>query len=145
MAANTLALDANGQLSANTQKLLQLNQSKDVIIVDFFASWCVSCRVEIPLLAKLNATLDQSKVEIIGVDVDEDVKAREKFLASMREKGMNFRVVNDPEQKIISEFSPVGMPALYYVVKGKVIGARIGAIEHIDQVVKSDLQELGVN
>ncbi|MCW1891472.1 hypothetical protein OK016_29090 [Vibrio chagasii] len=34
---------------------------------------------------------------------------------------MEFPVVNDPEQALIAEFKPIGMPALYYIYQGKVI------------------------
>lgn len=144
LSANTYGLDKSGILSAKTQAALKLDNTKKITIIDFFASWCVSCRVEIPILGKLNKQIDKSKIEILGVDVDEDVKLREKFLADMRAKGMDFRVVNDQSQAIISEFGPVGMPALYYVINGKVVGARIGAIDHIDQVITADLKQLGV-
>lgn len=139
-----LSLENGDSISPQTQAKIGLDNTKQVSIVDFFASWCVSCRIEVPLLSQLNTQIDQSKVEIIGVDVDEDPAEREAFLNELRQEGLSFRVVNDQNQSVVDEFSPVGMPALYYVVDGKVIGARIGAIEHIDQVVAADLAELGI-
>ncbi|CAA0085037.1 Thiol-disulfide oxidoreductase ResA [BD1-7 clade bacterium] len=122
----------------------ELSLSKRVTIVDFFAAWCVSCRIEIPVLSKAYESMDQSLIEVVGVDVDDTLEKAQKFQKEMREKGMTFRVVNDIDQSIIQAFGPKGMPALYYIIDGKVVGARLGAIPHIDKQVMADLKSLGV-
>ena len=114
-----------------------------VYVIDFFASWCGSCKKEIPLLSKLNTKIDKSKVEIIGIDVDKKVSHGLKFQKMLASEGnLNFRVVNDPQNKIISAFAPIGMPTLYYVKNKKIVGIITGAIDNVDSVVFKQLQEL---
>ena len=60
-------------LDADMYKHLEL-QNRKLYIIDFFASWYGSCKKELPLIAKANKQLDPEKVEIIGIDVDKDVK-----------------------------------------------------------------------
>jgi cytochrome c biogenesis protein CcmG, thiol:disulfide interchange protein DsbE len=51
------------------------------VIVNFFASWCVPCQRETPLLAKFY-TAGHGKVVIIGVDADDSAPAARQFLAA---------------------------------------------------------------
>lgn len=114
-----------------------------VYVVDFFAQWCVSCRIELPEINQLFSQLkDNSQVRFVGVDVDEDVAVAEAFQRSL---GLEFPIVNDPQGRVIGAFAPLGMPALYYVVNGQIKGRRLGAIPHIDGVIRSDIQQLGVS
>ena len=57
---------------------------------------------------------------------------------------IDFPVINDVEQTIISEFSPIAMPALYYIIDNKIVGKHIGAVPNIDEKIINDLQKLGV-
>ncbi len=114
-----------------------------VYVIDFFASWCGSCKKEIPLISKVNTQVDKTKVEIIGIDVDKNVQQGIKFQNTLKNDGkLNFRVVNDPQNLVIAEFAPLGMPTLYYVKNKKVVGIITGAIDNIDEKILNDLKEL---
>ncbi len=54
-----------------------------VVVVNFFASWCQPCKVEIPGLIKLREKLGEDKLLLLGISVDEDPKALEKFMAQL--------------------------------------------------------------
>ena len=117
--------------------------SEKIHILDFFASWCGSCKKEIPLISKANTKIDHNSVEIIGIDVDQDPKKGQAFQKELRDEGkLNFRVVNDPMNLIIGKFNPIGMPALYYIKKGKVVNIIYGAVDDIDKQIISDLEKL---
>jgi len=124
------------------QKYLGLQENK-VYIIDFFASWCNSCEKELPLISKANQQIDKRDVEIIGIDVDKDTKKANAFQKRLRADGkLDIRVVNDPMNLIVSKFDPIGMPSLYYVKDGKVIGVIYGAIDDIDKQILKDLERL---
>ena len=121
-----------------------LGMQKDKIyIVDFFASWCNSCEKEIPYISKVEQKIDSTKVEIIGVDVDKDINKAKAFQSELKSKNaLTFRVINDPQNKIIKEFKPIGMPALFYVQNAKVLKIIYGAVDNIDEVILKDLGAL---
>ncbi|MFM2587867.1 TlpA family protein disulfide reductase [Vibrio sp. TBV020] len=114
---------------------------EQLTIVDFFAEWCVSCRHELPEVNALYQTLEGTGVTVVGVDVDEEVEVG---LAFQKELGLEFPVVNDPEQSLIGEFKPIGMPALYYIYQGQILKVRFGAINSISQVITDDLAAMGI-
>jgi len=137
---NLIAYDKGDVINDSIASHLGCTDSK-VYVIDFFASWCGSCKKEIPLISKANSVIDSTKVEIIGVAVDKDVKAGIKFQNSLKSKNLlNFRVINDPQNLIISEFSPIGMPTLYYVKNKKIVGIVTGAVDNIDEKILNDLK-----
>lgn len=117
-----------GALSIDPEKLT---------LVDFFASWCTSCKKELPLIN--NMTFDAKRVEVVGVCTDEELS---KGVAFQKKLGLKFRIVNDTKQTIVSKFSPFGMPALYYVLGGKVVKVRQGALPSIDKKIRKDVSNI---
>ncbi len=110
---------------------LGISQS-GVYVVDFFASWCNSCKKELPLINNLSA----KGVNVIGVDVDENIQDATNFTQEM---GLNFKVVKDPKGEIIKSFNPPGMPAIYIIKNGKVIDTIFGAHDSIDKFILSKI------
>lgn len=134
---NLHAYEKGDTLSPEILKILEIDNSK-VTIVDFFASWCASCKHELPLVNKVHTTMDKEKFEIVGVDTDKDV---EKGKAFQKKSGLKFRVYNDEQQKVIKAFDPIGMPSLYIIKDEKVIDSLMGAVDNIDKVLADRLAE----
>ncbi len=140
--ASLFAYSENDTIGQNMQQKLQLQPDK-VTIIDFFASWCGSCKKEIPYISKVNTSLDQNKYEIIGIDVDKDINDGLAFQKDLKAQGdLNFRVINDPKNEIVKAFNPIGMPALYYIKDNKVVKVLYGAIDDIDDIILNDLKAL---
>jgi thiol-disulfide isomerase/thioredoxin len=113
----------------------ELDIDNKIYVVSFFASWCHSCKKELPLLNSLNL----KNVSIIGVDVDEDETLGKKF---QQELGLKFKIINDPKGKIISKFNPVGIPAIYIIKNRKIKHILIGAQDNIDSKIIQYIGEL---
>ncbi len=142
LSVSLFAYTTNDTISKEMQQKLQLDANK-ITIVDFFASWCGSCKKEIPHISKVNKTLDPTKYEIIGIDVDKKLEEGLAFQKALKAKGdLNFRVINDPENEIVKAFNPIGMPALYYIKNHRVLKVLYGAIDDIDDVILNDLKAL---
>ena len=132
----SFAYKVNDKLDSNIVEKLDLKEDK-VYILNFFASWCVSCKKELPLLSKLKLP---SKAQLIGINVDEDINEGKNFV---KELNLNFKVVYDNENELIAKFSPIGVPSIYYIKNLTVKKRVFGAVNHINEVVKNDLKELG--
>ncbi len=129
-------------ISKEIQNKLGLEKDK-IYIIDFFASWCPSCKKEMPYISKVNSNLDQNRVNIIGVCVDEDIKEGQKFQKELKEaNALNFKVIDDPKGEIIKEFNPAGMPALFFIKDNKVQESIIGAKANIDKAILKILKDL---
>ena len=111
----------------------QLQLGDEITVVDIYASWCVSCKHELPLINKLE------NVHIVGLDMDEDLQAGLDFQKTL---GLEFYSYNDTDQKVVKAFNPIGVPALYYIKDKKVLNVRFGAIADIDKVILEDIESL---
>jgi thiol-disulfide isomerase/thioredoxin len=79
-------LDAKGLADAVARK-----QGK-VVVVNFWATWCVPCREEYPDLVRLEKTYRDRGVAVLGVSIDfpKDLPKVEKFLADTRPDFPNY-------------------------------------------------------
>ena len=81
-----------------------------VVVVDFWASWCKPCRQSIPWLNELRARYGNQGLVIMGVNVDANRADAEKF---QREVPIGFTVLYDPEGKMAEQFGLQGMPTTF--------------------------------
>jgi len=123
------------------QTIQDLKMVKDKIyIVDFFASWCTSCKIELPLISKVNTQINKDKYEIIGINSDKDIKKGKAFVNTLN---LNFPVIYDNKSKLISKFNPIGVPAIYYIQNFEIKNIIYGAVPHIDKKILNDINKLG--
>lgn len=91
------ALDGSGQIDLATHR-------GDVVVLNFWASWCGPCRAE---AAELVAVADQTradKVSFLGIDVRDD---RDKAAAFAQAHGLDYPSVFDPAGRVALGFKDV--------------------------------------
>ena len=99
----------------NQQSELDLKQLKGkVVYLDFWASWCGSCRVSLPLLSELRSELTKNGFEVVGVNVDAKPKNGIEFLEKVP---VSFPVLSDPKGKTPELYRLKGMPTSYLIDK----------------------------
>lgn len=107
-----------------------------VVIVDFWASWCEPCKIELPALNKLHKKY-KGKLVVIGVNVDEKINDAKAFL---KDHPVDFDLVHDAGQKNASELGIEKMPTSFILSNGKIVkiheAFRQGDDKKIDEEVK---------
>jgi cytochrome c biogenesis protein CcmG/thiol:disulfide interchange protein DsbE len=90
-----------------------------VVIVDFWATWCAPCRNSFPAY---QALVDEfgGKLAVIGVSVDDDSSGIEKFRS---ETGVKFPLVWDDGQAVAESYRPGTMPTSFVVDKAGIVAA----------------------
>ena len=79
-----------------------------VVLVDFWASWCVPCRASFPALDALYQRERNRGLEVLAVNVDEQRKAADAFLAG---RPHVMPVMFDPKGESAQAFNVRGMPS----------------------------------
>lgn len=95
-------------------------------VVNVWASWCIPCRSEAPLL---NVALEThgDDVEFIGVDVQDNQSDAKQFLA---EFGLDFKHFFNRDRSIPNRYAAFGTPVtLFFDAEGNLEATHVGVID----------------
>ncbi len=95
-------------LSSSSKQNIRLAELRgQVVMINFWASWCNPCRVEIPHLQKIYAKYKDIGFVILGVNID---KNKTKASKMARDLGAKFPILFDNKQQISKLYSIKAMP-----------------------------------
>lgn len=95
-----------------------------VVVLNFWATWCPPCVEETPSLIELNKRIANRNGVVIGVSVDDDAAAYQKFI---QDHGINFPTWRDPSKKYAQDYGTVMYPETYIIDRhGKIARKVIG-------------------
>ena len=86
-----------------------------VVLVDFWASWCVPCRRSFPWMNEMQQKYADDGLVIIGVNLDREIEDAQAFLAAYPAQ---FTVTYDPTGEIAEEYGVQVMPSSLIVGRG---------------------------
>lgn len=96
------------------------------VVVNFWASWCVPCRREMPRLAEAARRLE-GRVAFLGVNYKDD---RDDALALARETGLPYPSAVDAGGDLGSRYGVYGMPTTMFVdAGGRIVGRYLGEMK----------------
>jgi thiol-disulfide isomerase/thioredoxin len=100
-------------LPARGGSTISLNQYKgQVVMINFWASWCGPCRQEMPLLENIYKKYGKMGFTLIGVNVEPDTKAAENWL---KQTPVSFPVLFDTDSKVSKLYNVSGMPSTVFI------------------------------
>jgi len=138
-AATLLAAQASAQKS--DVKLANLNFSfKDisgqkvsltafkgkVILLDFWATWCVPCKQEIPGFIELQKQYGGRGLQILGVSVDDSLKMAKEYATGMK---MNYPVLlAEGKEDILKAYDPIPSIPVSIIIDrdGRIVARHLG-------------------
>jgi thiol-disulfide isomerase/thioredoxin len=114
-------------ISGQTVKLSELKGK--VVLLDFWATWCPPCRVEIPNLLEIYRLFKNKNFILISISLDRDIPLARQFV---KEKEMNWIHIIDSESsnRIASLYEVEYIPATFIIDgKGKIIARNLRGAE----------------
>ncbi len=100
-------------LPARGGSTIQLSQYKgQVVMINFWASWCVPCRKEFPLLETIYKKYKPLGFTLIGVNVEPDQKDAEGFL---KQTPVSFPVLFDAKSQVSGLYNVQVMPTTVFI------------------------------
>jgi peroxiredoxin len=84
----------------------------DVVMINFWATWCGPCREEMPHLEALHQRYSDLGFTLLGVNVEEDSRLSDQFLA---ETPVTFDILFDPQNGVSELYDVVAMPSTVLV------------------------------
>lgn len=106
------------------------------LVINFWASWCVPCRTEMPLLEQAYRS-QHGKVVFLGIDANDTPSAAKAFLARVH---VTYPTISDDNGATATGYGLYGLPTTVFISpSGKIEGRHIGEL-HAD-TLRAALQE----
>ena len=90
-----------------------------VVVLNFWATWCGPCRMEIPDLVKLHNAFDQDKVSVVGISTLErgsTEQIQNQLKAVAQRFNISYPIIFDNEAKLYREFGSFpGIPTTFVI------------------------------
>ena len=95
-----------------------------VVLLDFWASWCVPCRRSFPWMNQMQQKYADSGLVIIGVNMDAKATAAQAFLDKYPAQ---FEIVYAPDGVLAKEFGVIAMPSSFVIGRdGELVTRQLG-------------------
>lgn len=102
-----------------------------IVLLNFWATWCVFCDIEMPDLQRLDQ--ENEDLVVLAVDVMEDKETVEAYI---REGGYDFEVVLDEDRAIARLYLVGGYPTSYFIDEEGILTKSIPGMMTYDQMNK---------
>ena len=100
-------------LPAKSGPSIQLSQYKGkVVMLNFWASWCVPCRTEMPLMDQIYKKMAPAGFVLLAVNVDPDSADALKFLSQVP---VSFPIAYDRDNKVAKIYGVETMPSTVFI------------------------------
>jgi cytochrome c biogenesis protein CcmG, thiol:disulfide interchange protein DsbE len=83
-----------------------------VVIVNFFASWCLACQEESPLMERTQRELERHGATIVGITYQDDAKNSQGF---MRQYGLTYPALRDASGEMADAYGTRQIPESFLV------------------------------
>jgi len=98
-----------------------------VVILNFWASWCLECRPELPVFEQLHRELGPRGLVVIGVNNREDSTTVRRYAGEL---GLSFPIVLDPDGKVNALYGVIGLPSTFLLGRdGRAVALAVGPRE----------------
>jgi peroxiredoxin len=100
----------------------------EVVLVNFWATWCPPCREEIPSMAALNRLMAGKPFRMLAISIDQGGKGAVK--AFFKESGLTIPVLLDSDGSVGKLYGITGVPETFVIDrKGVIIKKFIGPLD----------------
>jgi peroxiredoxin len=100
-------------LKSSTGENLRLSEYRgNVVMINFWATWCGPCRQEMPLLDELYTRYERVGFSLLGVNIDDDSR---RAMQMIEDLGVSFPVLFDARKEVSKLYEVEAMPVTVLV------------------------------
>ncbi len=111
-----------------------------VVLLDFWATWCGPCRIEMPRVQKFHDEFKSKGLVVLGVNDGEDASRVRPFL---ERNGYSFRILLDRDQSVAARYQVTGIPSLFVIDRHGVISSHFIGLRD-EETLRDALARAGI-
>ena len=114
----------------NGQRVELADLQGSPVVLNFWASWCIPCREEAPLLTAADAAYRAQGLRILGVVYQDSAENARAFMARY---GQTYPGLLDPDGRTAIDYGVFGIPETFFIDRAGVVRSRqVGALTEAD-------------
>lgn len=99
-----------------------------IVLLNYWATWCIPCKAEMPLLARYHETDDE--VVVIGVNYREEWDVAQAYV---NELALPFPILLDTDGELSRRLGVLGLPTTYLIDRsGRLVTTHIGELDEAE-------------
>lgn len=111
------------------------------VLLNFWATWCVPCRTEMPAIERLYRRYRAQGLEVAAINLD--ALSADGVHAFLKEVSVTFPVLLDPQWSTTSAYRVLGLPTTYLIdASGDVVAREVGARDWDDAATHAAVTRL---
>ncbi|MDR2210831.1 MAG: TlpA family protein disulfide reductase [Spirochaetaceae bacterium] len=129
----SLSLLGSGQITLSRLK-------GKVVILNFWATWCPPCRMEMPSMEALYGRFKNRNFEILAVDCAEKAPVVQRFIQNNK---YSFPVALDSSGEVSSQYGISGIPTSYILdQEGRIVHRVVGSLDWNNRKIVAAIEAL---
>jgi len=113
----------------------------NVVLLNFWATWCPPCLEELPSLEALNHSMKSKPFSLVAISVDKEEGVVRKFLAELS-RPLTFLVLLDPSGESARRFGTDKFPESYLIGNdGRLIKKYVGALDWMSPKILDEIDQ----
>jgi peroxiredoxin len=135
----TMPPDFKGRTADGSDLSLASLKGK-VVLLNFWATWCLECRPEMPAFERLHREFSAQGLAVVGINAREETSTIREYA---KELGLTFPLISDPTGKINSAYGVIGLPTTFLIGRsGRAVALAVGPREWSAKPARALIQAL---
>jgi peroxiredoxin len=127
-------------VTADGQKVSLAGLSGRVVLLNFWATWCLECRSEMPAFDRLHRELSAQGLAVVGINAREGTSTIREYA---KELGLTFPLILDPKGTINTTYGVIGLPTTFLIGRnGRPVALAVGPREWTSTPARAIIQAL---
>jgi peroxiredoxin len=136
---STIPPEFKGRMADGREVSLASQQGK-VVLLNFWATWCLECRPEMPAFERLHREFSAQGLALMGINAREGTTTIRDYA---KELGLTFPLILDPSGKINVIYGVIGLPTTFLIARdGRAVALAIGPREWSGKPARAVIQAL---
>jgi peroxiredoxin len=126
--------------TADGQKVSLADLSGRVVLLNFWATWCLECRLEMSAFERLHREFSVQGLAVVGINAREGTSTIREYA---RELGLTFPLILDSKGTINAAYGVIGLPTTFLIGRdGRPVALAVGPREWASTPARAIIQAL---